>query len=111
MTRNRVFHSFLISASVLLMSACATTRPPGYLDEKYFQAEAKYYEKFQFEGTTVYCAPVDRSSSQALFPGQCTRPRSVFRDRSQNVSGAGTIGRADDAVRDDSIGLDDAREF
>ena len=83
MTRNRVFHSLLMSAGVLLMAACATTRPDGYLDERYFQAEARYYEKFQHEGMTVYCASRDFSSRQALFPGQCISEadlRQVVRD-------------------------------
>ena len=68
MTRNRVFHSFLMSAGVFLLAACATNRPSGYLDEKYFPAEAKYYEKFQLEGATVYCATKDSRSGQALMP-------------------------------------------
>jgi len=68
MTRNRVFHSVLLATGVLLLAACATNRPPGYLDEKYFQAEAKYYEKFQHEGTTVYCATKDSRSGLGLMP-------------------------------------------
>jgi hypothetical protein len=68
MTRNRVFQSLLISACVFLMTACANNRPPGYLDDKYFRAEAKYYEKFQLEGTTVYCATKDSHAGQGLMP-------------------------------------------
>ena len=73
MTRSRVFQSILISAGVILMAGCVTVYPggnpvpEGSLDERYFQKEAKNYEKYQNEGQTVYCS-TPNTSGEALIP-------------------------------------------
>ena len=57
MTRHRIVTSILLSAGVLLMTACAS--PPrsqvGALDERYFQQEVRNYVKVERDGQTVYC--------------------------------------------------------
>jgi hypothetical protein len=70
MTSNRAFLSVLLSASVLLLAACAS-QPAGSLDEKYFQREASNYLKFQHEGQTVYCQTEPNAAS--LIPYNANR--------------------------------------
>jgi len=71
MASNRVLSSALLASGVLLIAACAS-RPPsssasaGLLDEKYFQAEARKYQKFQHEGQVMYCT--SDGSNNSLIP-------------------------------------------
>ena len=73
MTRNGVFQSILISAGVILMAGCVTVYPggnpvpEGSLDDRYFQKEAAYYEKYQNEGQVVYCS-TPKTSGNAMYP-------------------------------------------
>ncbi|HET9215544.1 MAG TPA: hypothetical protein VFR18_01115 [Terriglobia bacterium] len=66
MAINHVVRSILLASGVLLMGACAS-QPEGSLDEKYFQREASYHQKFQHEGQTVYCQTEPNSNSLIPF--------------------------------------------
>ena len=69
MARNNVFRSVLLAAGVLVVAACASQPPStGSLDEKYFQREANNYQKFQYEGQTVYCQ--NEAQTASLIPNK-----------------------------------------
>ncbi len=68
MATNRVLSAIFLAAGVLLVGAC-TSQPASRqsLDDRYFQAEARNYEKFQHEGQVVYCSTAE-TSDRALIP-------------------------------------------
>jgi outer membrane biogenesis lipoprotein LolB len=72
MATNRVIHSTLLAASVLLMAACASQHSTTNvsLAEKYFEREANNYLKFEHEGQTVYCQN-DRNAASLVLYKQC----------------------------------------
>jgi len=84
MATNRVFRSVLLASGVLLTAACAsqTASTTGSLDEKYFQREAKNYQKFQHEGQTVYCQSERQATS--LIPYKWCISESALRQRVEN---------------------------
>ena len=79
MTRNRIVTSVLLSAGVLLVSACAT--PPGTvsLDERYFQREVRNFTKVERDGKTLYC--VNDSSTASLIPTKRCLTETALRRR------------------------------
>jgi hypothetical protein len=77
MARNR-FTSILLSAGVLLTTACASQAPSGALDERYFQQEIRNYKKVERDGQTLYCQNVAQTAS--LIPHrQCVTEASLRR--------------------------------
>lgn len=68
MRSRSVFHAVLVSAGVLMLSACATTEPKGALLERKFQQTAKYYDKYQHQGQLVYCK---RGATRSMPPVDC----------------------------------------
>ena len=68
MAKDHVFLSILLAAGTLLIAACAS-QPTSSLDDKYFQAEAKKYEKFQHEGQVVYCTSEGGNSTLIPYTG------------------------------------------
>jgi hypothetical protein len=85
MSRNRVIHSLLLATSVLLVGACASQpeRPPGALQEKYFQKEASHYMKFEHEGQVVYCQDEPRPAS--LIPTKLCISEPALRQRVEDA--------------------------
>jgi hypothetical protein len=72
MARNPVFRAALLTAGTLLMSAYAASQPapaaapanaPAWANtpllEKLFQRAANNYQKFDYQGQTVYCRKDD----------------------------------------------------
>jgi len=77
MASNRVFHSVLLAAGVLLMAACtsqpvsspATASVPTPLLEMKFQRAARHYDRqYEHEGQVVYCK---RGATRSLPPTEC----------------------------------------
>jgi outer membrane biogenesis lipoprotein LolB len=85
MARTRVFRSVLLAAGVLMVAACASQPAPTTvsLDEKYFQREANNYQKFQYEGQTVYCQSQPQTAS--LIPNKWCITESALRQRVENA--------------------------
>jgi hypothetical protein len=69
MASNRVFQSVLLTASVLLVGACAS-QPEGSLLETKFERTAKHYQKYQRDGQTVYCKK-EKPITSAISHVQC----------------------------------------
>ena len=84
MASNRVFHSVLLAAGVLLIAACAS-QPASTPDsaavpdaatswantpllEKKFQRAVKHYQAYQYEGQIIYCK---RGATRSLPPTEC----------------------------------------
>jgi hypothetical protein len=65
MTSSRVLNSALLAAGALLLAACASqpNKPGESLDDKYFQREANNYQKFEYDGQTVYCKSASNTAS------------------------------------------------
>jgi hypothetical protein len=76
MARNQVFRFVLPAAGVLVMAACASqpASTPSLLEKK-FQIAAKYYEKVQHEGQTVYCKKEKALTSAIPFVQCLTEPQ------------------------------------
>src|SRR4051812_29950997 len=85
MAANRVLGIVLLSASTLLVGACAlrTAATSGVLDEKYFQREASNYMKFEYEGQTVYCQSERHTAS--LIPHKWCITEAALRQRVENA--------------------------
>ena len=81
MASNRIFHSVLLASGVLLIAACAT-KPAGSLEEKYFQQEARNYQKFEKDGQTIYCLSEDATAS--LIPLKHCITEDALRQRVEN---------------------------
>jgi hypothetical protein len=87
MTANPVLRAFLLSATTLLIGACASQSASSResLDDKYFQAEAKHYDKLDYHGMPVYCT---NEHSDGLVPYE-GRPRCLtegaLRQRVENA--------------------------
>jgi len=87
MAANRVLRTFLLSVSTVLIGACAShfasTRES--LDDRYFQAEAKHYDKLDYRGMPIYCT---NKQSDGLVPYE-GRPRclteAALRQRVENA--------------------------
>jgi hypothetical protein len=83
----RVLRFVLLAASAVLTGACASqsasTRES--LDDRYFQAEAKHYDKVDYRGMRVYCT---NEKSDGLVPYE-GRPRclteAALRQRVENA--------------------------
>jgi hypothetical protein len=65
MVRIKIVASILLSAGVVVMTACAshTASRAGSLDDRYFQREVRNYVKVEREGQTVYCQSVPQTAS------------------------------------------------
>ena len=74
MTSKRVYLSLLLSASTLLVGACATqsTSRSGSLDDRYFQTEVRNYQKLQHEGRVIYCQNQPTAASLVPYKGCIT---------------------------------------
>ncbi len=76
----------LLSAGALLIGACASrsAATTGSLDDRYFQAEARHYDKLDFHGSPIYCTN-ERSNGLVPYEG---RPRclteAALRQRVEN---------------------------
>jgi|SRR5688572_3113590 len=67
MPSNRVFRTVLLTATVVLVGACAS-QPEESLLETQFQRTAKQYQKYQHEGQVVYCK---RGATRSMPPTEC----------------------------------------
>ena len=85
MASHRVLRSVLLSASVLVVDACASqpASTTGSLDDKYFQREVSNYMKFEFEGQTVYCQ--NEPAVASLIPHKWCITESALRQRVENA--------------------------
>ena len=81
MAGTRVFQCALLVSGVLLMTACASA-PPGALEEKYFQQEARNYLKFEQDGQTVYCQ--NSRQTDSLVPYKRCITETALRQRVEN---------------------------
>ncbi len=85
MATNHVVRSVLLASGAFLLAACATQsdRAPGSLEEKYFQREAKNYQKFTHEGLTIYCQNQPRAAS--LIPNKWCMTEEALRLRVEDA--------------------------
>ena len=74
MTSKRVLPSLLLSASTLLGGACAAqpASKSESLDNRYFQAEVRNYQKLQHAGRVIYCQNHPTAASLAPYKGCIT---------------------------------------
>lgn len=72
MARNLVMDGILLAVGVAVMAGCASQSASEVvsLDERYFQREARNYQKFEHEGQTVYCQNNRRTGSLVMYK-QC----------------------------------------
>jgi hypothetical protein len=71
MATHHVLRSVLLTTGMLMLAGCAST---GALDERYFQAEAKNYQKFQYQGQILYCQNDKEISSLIPYKKCMTEP-------------------------------------
>lgn len=72
MVKNCVMGGVLLAIGAALMAGCASQSASGVvsLDERYFQREARNYQRFEHEGHTVYCQNNRRTGSLVMYK-QC----------------------------------------
>ena len=92
MAGNRVFRTVLLTATVVLVGACAS-QPQESLLETQFQRTAKQYQKYQHEGQVVYCK---RGATRSMPPRECIyesalRQQVADTQRSRNAVARGGI--------------------
>ena len=74
MTSKRVLLSLLLAASTLLAGACAAqpASKSESLDNRYFQAEVRNYQKLQHAGRVIYCQNHPTAASLVPYKGCIT---------------------------------------
>jgi hypothetical protein len=80
----RVIRPVLLAAGIFALAGCASMSASSReLDEKYFQAEAKNYQKYLHDGRVVYCT--SESAVGTLVPGNQCIWESALRQKVQQA--------------------------